>query len=238
MTGLDLITAAMRLIGAIGTGETPTANEANNAQSSLNDMIDSWSNDQLLVYAKAYEAFPLVVNQQSYQFGTGAPDFNSTSGRPLKIEDINFQQVSGSTTVELPIQILNQDEWAAITVKTITSNLPTKMWPQFTYPYVTLWFWPIPLVTSNVIIWSWKPLTQITNLSTAIALPPGYNKALRYNLALELAPEYGKNPSEMVTAQAIGSKAALKRMNSRIDLLGCDVGLLPQKSSFNWYTGE
>lgn len=236
MTTLDLISSAMRLINVLGTGETPSATEANQAMSSLNDMLDAWTNDNLLIYAKAYETFPLVVNQQSYQMGTGAPDFNTT--RPQSIEDINFQQVSGSTTVELPIQIINQDQWAAISVKTITSNLPTRMWPQYTYPYVILNFWPIPIITNNVIIWSWKPLINFGALTSVVSLPPGYSRALRYNLAVELAPEYGKTLDPVVASQAAGSKAALKRMNSRVDLMGMDPALLPQKSSWNWYTGE
>jgi hypothetical protein len=238
MTVLDLIQSAMRLANILGTGETASAVEANQAFDSLNDMIDTWSTEQLLIYAKAYETFPLVVNQQSYQMGNGAPDFNSSSGRPLKIEDINFQQVSGTTTVELPIDILSQDQWAAISVKTVTSNLPTKMWPEFTFPYTTLNFWPIPTVSNNVIIWSWKPLSDFTNLAAVIALPPGYNKALRYNLAVELAPEYGKTLDPVIISQATNSKAAIKRMNSRVDLMGVDDALLPQRSTWNWFTGE
>lgn len=236
MTCLDLINGAMRLIGVLGSGETLANNEANDAFNALNDMIDTWSNEQLLIYVKAYETFPLVVNQQSYQMGTGAPDFNTV--RPQKIEDINFQQVSGNTTVELPIEIINQDQWADLSVKTITSNLPTKLWVQDTFPYSTLWFWPIPTTTNNVIIWSWKPLTDITSLTTTIALPPGYNKALRYNLAVELAPEYGKQLDPIVIENAAESKAAIKRMNSKTLLLGMDAGLLPQKPTWNWFTGE
>lgn len=238
MTILDLIQGSMRLINVLGTGETASSTEANQAFTSLNDMIDTWSTEQLLIYAKAHETFPLVVNQQSYQFGNGAPDFNSTSGRPQRIENINFQQVSGTTTMELPIEIINQDEWAGLSVKTITSNLPTKMWPEYTFPYATLNFWPIPSVTNNVIIWSWKPLSDFTALTSTIALPPGYNKALRYNLAVELAPEYGKTLDPVIIAQATNSKAAIKRMNSRVDLLGVDQALLPQKATWNWFTGE
>lgn len=227
----------MRLINVLGVGETPSAVEANQALSSLNDMIDTWSNENLLIYAKAYESFPLVVNKQAYLMGTGSADFNTV--RPQMIEAMNFQQISGTTTVELPIEIINQDQWASISVKTITSNLPTRMWPQYTFPYVTLNFWPIPDVTNNVIIWSWKPFTSVAaSLTTAIALPPGYNKALRYNLAVELAPEYGKSLDSTVIAQATNSKAALKRMNSRVDLMGTDPALLPQRSTWNWYTGE
>jgi hypothetical protein len=226
----------MRLAQILAVGEVPLSNESSDALQVLNDMVDTWSTEQLLIYAKAYESFPLVVNQQAYQMGSGAPDFNTA--RPQKIEDINFQQVSGNTTVELPIEIINQDQWAAISVKSITSNLPTRMWPQYTFPYATLNFWPIPMVSENVIIWSWKPLSEFSSLTTVIDLPPGYSKALRYNLAVELAPEYGKNLSDFLITEATQSKAAIKRMNSRVDLMACDPALMPQGNTWNWYTGE
>ena len=226
----------MRLIGVLASGETATSDEANNALTALNDMIDTWSNESLLIYEKAYETFGLTVNQQSYQWGTGAADFNSP--RPQKLEDVNWQQVSATTTLELPVEIINKDQWAAISIKGITSNIPTRCWLEFTYPNATLHIWPIPSVSGNIVIWSWKPLVDITLLTTTISLPPGYSRALRYNLALELAPEYGRQVDPLVEAHAIESKANLKVMNSKILLMGCDPATLNKRSTWNWYTGE
>ncbi len=236
MTGLDLINSSLRLIGVLASGETVSNDEANDALASLNQMLDTWSTQNLLIPAKISESLALVVNQQTYQMGTGAPDFNTA--RPQKIENINWQQVSGSTTLEIPIEILNQDQWAAISIKTITSNLPTRMWPQYLYPYVKLNFWPIPSVAGNVIVWSWKPLSSIATLTTSLSVPPGYLRALRYNLGIELAPEYGRQLDPVVIENAVESKASIKRMNSPITLLGIDPGVLPKKSTWNWFTGE
>lgn len=236
MTTQDLINGALRLLGVIATGEDPAATESNDALVVLNDMIDTWSNEPLLIFENAYETLAITANQQSYQWGVGAADF--TTARPQKIQDINWQQVSGTTTLELPIEILNQDQWAAISVKTITSNIPTQCWLANTYPYATLYLWPIPKISGNIVVWSWKPLTDISALTSTLSLPPGYQRALRYNLALELAPEYGKNPSEIVVAHAIESKANLKSMNNKILLMSCDNATLSKRSTWNWYTGE
>ena len=236
MTGQDLITSTLRLIGVLASGETASNNEANDALTSLNQMLDTWSTQNLLIPSKIFESLALVVNQQSYQMGTGAPDFNTA--RPQKIENINWQQISGSTTLEIPIEILNQDQWAAIAIKTINSNLPTRMWPQYLYPYVVLNFWPVPSVAGNVIVWSWKPLSSIATLTTALSVPPGYLRALRYNLGVELAPEYGRQLDPVVIENAVESKASIKRMNTPITLLGIDPGVLPKKSTWNWFTGE
>ena len=112
------------------------------------------------------------------------------------------------------------------------------MWPQYLYPYVVLNFWPVPSVAGNVIVWSWKPLSSIATLTTALSVPPGYLRALRYNLGVELAPEYGRQLDPVVIENAVESKASIKRMNTPITLMGIDQGVLPKKSTWNWFTGE
>jgi hypothetical protein len=59
-------------------------------------------------------------------------------------------------------------------------------------------------------------LTKLTTytLTTQIALPAGYESALKYNLALELAAEYLIDPKEMLIIRAKESKANIKRLNS------------------------
>lgn len=225
----------MRLIGVLASGETATADEAANALVSLNDMIESWSTQSLLIYNKTPEVFSLVAAQQSYTWGVGG---NFNSARPMSISNINYRQVSGSTTLELPIDIINEDEWSNISVKTVTSNLPTKMWPVYTFPTATLYFWPIPSIASTVDVWSWKALTAYSTLTTVLSLPPGYTRALRYNLAMELAGEYGVQPSQVVEDKAISSIESIKRMNTKEQYLGTDQGVLSKKSTWNWFTGE
>lgn len=236
MTALDLISSSLRLLGVLASGENASANEANEGLIALNDMLDTWTTEQLLIFSKVTETFALVAGQQSYQMGTGAPDFNTP--RPQRIENALWQQPTGSTNFNLQIEIINQDQWAAITTPQIQSNIPTKMFPNYTFPYATLYFWPIPQVVNNLILWSWKPPIDIAALTTTISLPPGYNKAMKYNLALELAPEFGAMPSPLVVSVAEESKAAIKRMNNKPILLSQDEALLPHKPVFNWLTGE
>jgi hypothetical protein len=235
MTSLDLISSAMRLVGILGVGETPASNESTNALSSLNDMLDTWSNENLLIYDKVLEVFPLVGGQQSYTMGTGG---NFNTARPLKIENAFLRTLSGSQTLDLPIEILNQDQWASISVKSLSSTLPTKLISLGSYPLETILLWPIPSAANSLGLWTWKPLSNITLLTTIINLPPGYNKALRYNLALELAPEYGREPSPLVLAEAIASKETLKRMNSKPNLMTIDAAALSHESTFNYLTGD
>lgn len=239
LTVLDMVCMALRLINVLAASEQPTNTEGNMALITLNMMIDSWGIQNLLIFAKTVETFQFKVLQQSYQMGPGAPDFNTI--RPQKIENALYQQSNGTTTFNLTINIINQDEWAAITVPTTQSPIPTHLWVQYTNPYATLNFWPVPNAVQNLILHSWKPLSQFATLQTVIAVPPGYLKAIVYNLALELAPQYGKkNIDPLVVAQATDSKADVKRMNTREYLMRTDIAIQRDQSGagYNWLTGE
>lgn len=231
----DLIRGSLRLLGAIAQGETPSAEEQADAFSALIDMLGSWSTESLLIFNKGREVFPLVSGQQSYTMG---PSGNFNTVRPLKIEDALLQIQGSNPTFELPIKIVNQDEWVSISVKTMPSTIPINLYVEDTSPLATLNLWPIPSVASNLILYSWKPLDTFASVDSDLDLPPGYAKALRYNLALELAPEYGREPSASVLSGAIESKENIKRMNIKPTFLKMDEAVLPRNRTFNWMTGE
>lgn len=233
-TARDIIKGSLRLIGAIASGENPSASELSDGLDTLNEMLDSWSNESLLIHAKIRETFPLVGGKQSYSMGPSG-DFDTS--RPQRIENALLQDSSASPQYETPIKILVQDQWAAIPIKDISTSIPTELYVEDTYPLAALNFWPIPSEAKNVVLYSWKPLTNFATADTTITLPPGYLKALRYNLALELSPEFGREPSALIVNSAVESKANIKRMNIKPMFLKIDSGLLRGKA-FDWRTGE
>lgn len=230
----DLIKGSMRLIGAIATGETPSADEQADALYVLNDMIDSWSNEGLAIFATIREEFPLTAGQGDYTMGVGG-DFNTA--RPLKIENAAVLS-TGTPAYELPLELLNQDQWAAIPVKSTQSSLPRKLYAVSSNPLEAISLWPVPSTTSTLVLYSWKPLASFANANSTVSFPPGYSKALRYGLALELAPEYGKTPDPAIVIQAVEAKENIKRMNVKPVYLGVDDALTSRGHGFNWLTGE
>jgi hypothetical protein len=102
-----------------------------------------------------------------------------------------------------------------------------------------IYVWPIPSGNGTLILHSEKPLTTYSLISEDVTLPPGYKKALRYNLAMELAPEYGKAISQDIAMQASESKALIMRTNTRPVYMTSDVpGLIGSRGSYNIYTGQ
>lgn len=103
---IDIISRAMRDIGAIASGENPTPEESQDAFDMLNDMIEQWSNEDMMVFYKSEIVFPVTPGQTQYTIGpTGNINANfvgSISGNILTITSINSgainlgQYLSGS----------------------------------------------------------------------------------------------------------------------------------------------
>lgn len=235
MTGIDLISGSMRLLGVLASGEAPSSSEATDALSALNDMIDTWSNESLLIPNKVREVFPLVAGKGSYTMGP-AGDFNTS--RPMKIEKALVQLVSSNPSIEIPMDILTEEQYAGIILKGNQSTYPLYLYEENTFPLDTVNVWSVPSAVNNIVLYSWKPLTQVASLSTVLSLPPGYQRALRYSLAVEIAPEYGKEPSSVVVEIASAARAAVKRMNSKPLFMRVDESITAKSKAWNWMTGE
>lgn len=132
MTGRDLVSSSLRLIGVLASGETPTAAEATDGLKAFNQMLANWRTESLM----------------------------------------GLQAVSTSADLDEDLNV-----------------------------------------------------------------PEEYEEACRYNLALRLAPEYGKVVSADIAAIAMESKANIKRSNAPTAYLEVDAALLPQRAGFDITTG-
>ena len=226
----------MRLTGAISSGETPTADEASDALLVANQMLDSFNAEKLMIFTILRSTFTLVVNQQVYTLGTGG-DFNIP--RPARIEQFSIiQQPLATQPLELPMAILNYQQWQQIPVKNTPTNLPQAVYPDMAFPLINLNLWGVPTAPQQVALYTWQALSQFTSLITDLTFPPGYAEMLRYNLALRLGPEWlgpNWNPGPFIVQNAAESKARVKSINIVPLYLTCDPALVnPQGGQYNW----
>lgn len=86
---IDIITRAMKDIGAIAAGEVPTADEAQDGLDMLNDMLAQWSNENMMVFYRSEIIFQTTQNQVQYTIGPsgqmGATFTGSISGTTLTV---------------------------------------------------------------------------------------------------------------------------------------------------------
>lgn len=219
------------MIGVLASGEAPTASQSSDALDRLNRMIKSWNIEGLLVFKITREEFALTASQSSRTMGTGG-NFNTT--RPNKI--IRAGVLDGD--YEFPVDILTAEEWSEISDKSTTAQNPSKIYPEGTYPLETINLWPIPTETNSLVLYSRKIINATLALADSLSMPDGYEEALEYNLAVRLAPEYGRQLDPLILNTATELKANLMRQNIKPSYLKSDAAGLVNRKTFNILTGE
>jgi hypothetical protein len=107
-----------------------------------------------------------------------------------------------------------------------------------TYPNIDMFIYPKPTRDLEWHFISVEELTQPANLATNILFPPGYLRAFTYNLACEIAPEFGVEPSHQVQRIAMTSKRNLKRINNPDDVMSMPYAIVATRQRFNIYAGN
>ena len=98
----DIISRALKDIGALEAGETPTSDAATDAFDMLNDLIDQWSNEDMMVFNITEIIFPVIAGQVQYTIGPDpstanfiGSNFTGTfSGNVLTVTGINSGAVA------------------------------------------------------------------------------------------------------------------------------------------------
>ena len=236
-TAGELINSALRLIGQLAEAEVPSAATSQDALTAFNQMIDSWNTERLSVFCTQDQVYTWPANEIKRTLGpTGNIDLNPQQ-RPILVDDSTYFR-DPQTNVSYGIKMINQSQYNGIAVKTVTSTYPQVMFVNMTFPDIEIYIYPKPTRSLEFHFISVQPLAEPTSLSTVIAMPPGYLRALRYNLAMELAPEFGVEPSPQVQRIAMTSKRDLKRINNPDDLMTLPYAIVANRQRFNIYSGN
>jgi hypothetical protein len=230
----DIINGALRLIGVLAEGETPSAETSSDALFAMNQMIDSWNIERLSVFSTQDQVFTWPVDEIARTLG---PTGNFVGNRPVKLDDSTYYR-DPVTNVSFGIKFINQQQYNGIAVKTVTSTYPQVIFVNETYPDISMFVYPKPTRSLEWHFISVEPLSQPATLATDLAFPPGYLRAFRYNLACELAPEFGVEPSPQVKRIAMTAKRNLKRVNNPDDIMSLPYSLVATRQRFNVYAGN
>jgi hypothetical protein len=233
----ELIESSGRLINIVQDGQPMSASEMEVALYALRALEDSWSNNSLMIYSFSPTNFSLVGGQKDYTLGPGG-DWDIE--RPMNIQQayVHYQATGSSQIVDLPIALLNDAQYAAIAVKNTPSTFPTALYDNGNYPLRTISFFPVPNQSQQVTLWLWQPLASFTNINEPFSFPPGYLRAFRFALAVELAAEFGKDVPPVVSETAIKAVAELKNLNSVPQIMTCPSGMQSSGRTWNWITSQ
>lgn len=217
-TALNLITDVLLDMGVLADQETPTAAQSAGALVKINDLIESWNLDPRRIYGVNERILPMVASKRVYTIGPGG-DLDII--RPNIITEAFIRNTSYSlpNQQDMPMAVLTDKEWANIPNKYVTGTFPYAVWFDNTYPLMTAHVTPVPTVgTYSLIFWD-SDISTLPALNTVLSLPPGYKRALKYALYIELAPSYQIEIPQSVSALAASSKQSVDRNNMQINEL-------------------
>lgn len=233
-TAGDQINGALRLIGMLAEGETPSASTSQDALTALNQMIDSWNTERLSIFSTQDQVFTWTPGQIHRTLG---PTGDFVGNRPILLDDSTYFK-DPTNGISFGIKIINQQQYDGIAVKTVTSTYPQVMWINMDYPNIDMYIYPVPTKALEWHFISVTELDQPATLSTTIAFPPGYLRAFKYNLACEFAAEFGVEPSPSVQRIAMTSKRNLKRINNPDDIMSLPYSIVGTRQRFNIFAGN
>ena len=211
-TAKQLVERAGRLIGV---GEM-WGKQQDNVLFALNQMLNDWSSTRNNIYQTVRESVTLTYNDNEYTIGSGG-DFDTAW--PIRIIAAYILR----SNVSYPVVVnMSDEQYAAITDKT-TKLRPTHLLYEPSYPLGRIILTPVPNQADTLYLYSHKPIDQFASLAATSTLPPPYETAVVYNLAIDIAAEFERDPRPVVYARADETKKALQRANRTVTVLNTDV---------------
>lgn len=183
---LTIIKGALRLVGAISQGETPTTNQTSEAMEALNMMTKSLAVKGLPLWVIDNVVITTVAGTASYNVGLGQ---TVNVPKPLKVTQAFYTRGD----VDVPIRLVTRDEYENLGNKT-SQGTPSTLYYEPLRDYGVVHLFPVPDSTPPVVTIIGQHHIQDFSVSTNTPdFPQEWFEALKYGLAVRLAGEYGLN---------------------------------------------
>jgi len=179
LTRDNVIDAALRTLGVIGLGETPTTEDYTNCSQALNIMIKSW----------AKKGFPLFVNStESVNLVDGTSSYTLTN-RPVRVFG---GRIRNTSNIDTELLLISSQEYDILGNKT-TEGVPNQIYYDNTLTG-TLFVYPVPDATSadyTIYVDVQRMFYDMSASSNNFDFPSEWFQALKWGLVAEIAVEYG-----------------------------------------------
>jgi len=219
----------------------------------LNQLLDSWNTMRNKIFQVAAAIYTLSPNLQYYLIGPSAAPtviggisygaFNAA--RPLKISFAQLIYQTAPQELNLDLEIIDTNQQANIRVPGIFS-IPLELYYDNGYSQAvptgvaSIFLYPGPQLGYQLRLYTWQALNSALNSSDTLFVPPGYARALTYNLALELPADYRKELTdrefEKIERTAQESRNSIESLNAPCEEAVVDVPTSQRtgRSRFNW----
>ena len=199
---------ALKSLVVLSEGEEATAAMIEDGKRKLLSMISLWSIEGLMVPYQTTETFVLSPTTAAYLWGVGqsAPNFNSLA--PTRIDAASFIV----DNVQRPLIEGDARQFAQVPLLGNVSQPSLFFYDRQAIPVFRLDCLPYG---GSVKIVSRKPFSVAYDLTDELTFPPEYDIPLWSSLAILLAPDYEKTPSQTLAYIAKTSKQTVESFNAQ-----------------------
>lgn len=182
LTRNDIIQSALRKLGVLAEGQTPSTQNYSDGMMALNTVIAQLRAVGMPLWARSEYTFTPTTG--TYTIGT-----SMTLNTPFPVKLL--QAFRTETNAKIPMELTSREDFN--TLPTTSTGSPIKINYQPFVNYGTISFWPTPTATntSTVTLVYQRPYQYFTTSTETMDFPEEWYNAIIYNLAVRLAPEWG-----------------------------------------------
>lgn len=193
MTANDVIVFALKKLRVLSTGETPDAEQGEDAMQALTLMLKGWQKyESLWRYTEG--SATLLANTANYTLS------------PMPHRVISARYYNG--TSDTPMTLLTREEYYDLPLKTST-GVPSQYYVDYQRDSTVLYVWqPLASVTSQTIKYTYqRKFEDVDELTNDLDIRQEHLELVGYNLASRLADDYGRGGE--ITARVIERAGSL-----------------------------
>jgi hypothetical protein len=181
----QLLTAAMRKLGVLADGQTPSANNYSDGTMCLNMAVSMYRALGMTLWTRAYYPFSTTEGTSSYNIGTG-----QVFGTPYPLKVLQLYRDQDGTRIDMDIEA----DYNFNQLPVSSSGVPIKATYQPKNNYGVLQLWPTPdssASSSTFTLVYQKPFQYFISSTDTADFPEEWYTPLVYQTAVLWAPEWG-----------------------------------------------
>jgi len=211
----DVIYGALRLCRVRNTNSAILTE----ALDSLNLMLKSWEETML---TPTTESFTLTASTAGYTIGTGG---TLDTAKPMSIKSAYIRDSDG---VDYEVEVsMSPIDYNLVSDKDVDERANELYYDaNYSSGLGCIYLNGAYSTAETLYLTSYKPITSYTAITDTITQPAEWEKAMRYNLAIDLAPEYGMALDPYILNEAARLRNIIECRNSSTPIAKFDSALL------------
>ncbi len=176
MTAEEVIVFALKKLRVLSTGETPDAEQAEDAMQALTLMLKSWQKyESLWRYTEG--SATLLASTANYTLS------------PMPHRVISARYYNGTT--DTPMNLMTREEYFDLPLK-LSTGIPTQYYVDYQRDSVVIWQ-PLASVVAQTVKYTYqRKFEDVDALTNNLDIRQEHLELVGYNLASRLADDYGR----------------------------------------------